>query len=833
MDQQLVAKFLSGDSDEIADLKSNLKLLEGFIELVEDVDSLPDIKKRFYEESRSIYQTTATKRDIADLEKLLAKFFGPPVKPAGKALPRKLRKSSVVKYLGGIEKDQSLFILELKTGQFYGALWPWRRNKGNIEIHLGYCSDWMSDEDYQQLEQLIHQCISHQAFEQMETSIGGQIHGISLPSFLQMAEMEKSSFALRVTSRHRVGLLYLNDGNLLSARLDDLTGREAAYRIISWDDVSIDIEPTDTTQQDEIKQPLMHVLMESLKLKDEAALPQETAPPMPKGRPKARPRPAGAKPARRLVQLERAPAPKLPSKRMPFLTLVAIGVGIFAILAAMVVGYFYYMDNRRTSDGYQELLAGVQKADTLEQGLELLQKYEQAHPRSPFKSMINFKIQELQKKIEDRDFDQTTLAISALPVDEHYEEKAIQMFSRFLEKYPNSRKTEQINKSIAEIKNLLDQYYYEELKRAARLDFSKRLEIYRNYLKKFPDGSYKHDVEVLINEMGEKYLQYLQEESAECEKSRHWAPCIDHCEKFVQTYAGLPLSQKALVLKNQLEDKRDYFRLRSQAAEAGNDFHKAYLLYKTYLAEHPESSQRKEVEKEMAQIAQQVATQQKWMTVRAFATNSVNGLFERIQKVDRYLRDNIGGAYAAEAQSLLDRLEEERQVTLRKSQLEAQRQSEQARREQMRAQQARLQQRARQFLAELESQLKGSSRYRSNGDGTFTDLSTGLTWCMLDSYQELNGCLSYEAALKYVQQLHHGPRNDWRLPSPNELATLYKQAPYFPNNGAQWYWSAETGVKGYHSIAEVVTAVHEPVFHREQRPLNECGGVRAVLATQP
>ena len=186
MDQQLVAKFLTGDSDEIADLKSNLKLLDGFIEVVQDVDSLPDNKKRFYEESRSIYQTTAVRRDIADLEKLLAKFFGPPVKPAGKALPRKLRKSSVVKYLGGIEKDQSLFIVELKTGQFYGALWPWRRNKTNIEIHLGYCSDWMSDEDYQQLEQLVHQCLSHQAFEQMETGIGGAVSWGSAASSLSL-----------------------------------------------------------------------------------------------------------------------------------------------------------------------------------------------------------------------------------------------------------------------------------------------------------------------------------------------------------------------------------------------------------------------------------------------------------------------------------------------------------------------------------------------------------------------------------------------------------------------------------------------------------------------
>ena len=141
MDQQLVAEFLTSDSDEIADLKANLKILEGFIELVQDIDGLPGNKKRFYEESRSLYQTTVLKRGITDLENLLSKFFGEPVKPAGKSLPRKFRKSSVVKYLGGIEKDQSLFLIEIKTGQFYGALWPWRRNKSKIEIHLGFCSE--------------------------------------------------------------------------------------------------------------------------------------------------------------------------------------------------------------------------------------------------------------------------------------------------------------------------------------------------------------------------------------------------------------------------------------------------------------------------------------------------------------------------------------------------------------------------------------------------------------------------------------------------------------------------------------------------------------------
>jgi hypothetical protein len=834
MDQQLVSKFLTSDSDEIADLKANLSLLERFVELVQEIESLPNNSKRFYEESRSLYQTTILKHDIADLEKLLSKFFGAPVKPSGKPLPRKLRKSSVVKYLGGLEKDQSLFQIELKTGQFYGALWPWRRNKSKIEIHLGYCSDWMTDEDYQQLEELVHQTISDGAFKQMDAGIGGQIHGISLPSFLQMAEMEKSSFTLRVTSRNRVGQLHLNDGTLLTAQLDELTGREAAYRIISWDDVSIDIEPPNASVQDEIKQPLMHVLMESLKLKDEATFPQE-APPQPKGRPVSKRRPAppkaskASKASKRLVRLERAPTPQVPRKRRSFLTLVAIGVGAFAILAGIAVGYLNFVENRRSSDGYSKVIAKVKETESLGTKLELLQAYLKKSHNPTYDPVIQSRIQDLQKQIEQRDFDKITLAVSALPLDEHYEEKAIALYGEFLDKYPHSDKTEQINKSVEGIKNLLDQYYYEELKRAARLDFNKRLATYRRYLDKFPEGTYKKDVQVLIHEMGEKYMTYLQEEAGQCEQKRHWGPCIEHCDNFIKAYAGMTLSQKVLQLKKSLEDQRDLFQLRRQAEEGGGGVQKAYDIYKTYLDEHPESTQRQAIEKELAQLGRKMNARQKWLNVRSYATNPAHALSRRTASVDRYLRENISSPYAGEAQSLLARLEEEHLELQQKSRLQAQAQNEQARIRQLKEKQARQQLRIRRIQTDMESRLKASPRYHSNGDGTFKDLSTGLTWCLLDSHQELGSCVNFDAAVKYVQELRRGGYSTWRMPSASELASLYKQAPYFPDSGAKWYWSGETAVKGYHSVAQVVSSQHVSVFRREQRDLTECGSVRAVL----
>ncbi len=833
MDQQLVAEVLTSDSDEIADLKANMDILDGFIDLIGKIDALPDIKKRFYEESRSLYQTTAVNKNISELEEILSEFFGPAVKPADKALPRKLRKSSVVKYLGGAQKDQALFTLELKTGQFYGALWPWRRNKSKIEIHLGYCSDWMSDEDYSQLENLVSQEISHGAFQEMHADIGGRIHGISLPSFLQMAEMEKSSFTLRVTSRHRVGMLHLQEGNLFAAEFDELKGNEAAFNIISWDDASIDIEPLAMADNGEIKMPLMHLLMESLKLKDEATAPGEQ-PPQPRGRARGkRPRPAKSISNKRLVRLERAHAPQAPRRKISFLSLVGIAVGIFAIIAVITVATFHILDNRSISDGYGKLQAQLDDAGSHEQKIELLNKYLEKYPDSAYEADIRSRIAEARNSIEDRDFEQATLAVSALPFDDQYEAKSIEIYREFLKTYPDSRHTEKINQSIAEIKDLLDQYYYEELKRAAMLDFSKRLNAYRQYLQEFPSGKYRNDVDTLINEMGIKYLAFLKEEVKSCEEIGRYQSCIKHTDDFIAAYKGLELAEKAQSLKTELEDKRDYSQLVNDAQDLGRNYRKAHQQFSAYLKDHPQSTQRKQIEAQLSRLGAKMKIQQKWSVVEQYAVNSRNDLFARIQKVERYLKKNPNSEYAGDAQNLMARLELERRISLRRHKTESKQRLEQERLERAREEQERRRQRISKFKAVVETRLKGSPRYRSNGDGTFKDLTTGLTWAILDSHQELAGCLTYDQAVKYVQTLQHGGLRGWRMPTANELAGINKKAPYFPATGAQWYWSSETAVKGYHTVVDIVTAAQESRFQREQRTITECGAVRAVLIPRP
>jgi cell division protein FtsL len=840
MTQQLAAEILTSDSDEIADLKANLPTLEGFINLARDIDALPDTKKRFFEESRSLYQITAMGRNVHTLETLLTQFFGPPVKPCGKPLSRKLRKSSVVKYLGGVQKDQSLFLFNLKTGQFYGALWPWRRNKNKIEIHLGYSSDWMSDDDYEQLETLVQQSISRSTFNKMGADIGGQIHGISLPSFLQMAEMEKSSFTLRITSRNRVGNLHMDSGKLIAAELDGSTGANVAYQIISWDEASIEIKTLDPSKTDEIKQPMMQLLMESLKLKDEAVItradedepkPSDIEGAMPLA---DKPKPRSQRPAPgRLVRLERAPEPKFKRQKVSVLTLAAIALGAIGIIAAAYMTSLYFANNRKASDGYEKMLAEVDREQSLEQKLSHLQKYLDAYPRSHHTAEIQTKMLEVAGKIEDHEYDQIQLKINALPLDEQYEKKAVAAYEQFLEKYPNSRYAKEILQAITKIKDLIDQYYYEELKQAARLDFTARLKIYRQYLAKFPEGGYGKDVQVLIDEMGKRYLEYLNTEISQCESKQRWEPCVKQFDALIEAYKGLALGQEAAELKAQMVDKRDFFQLRRQVLDAGVDYQKGYQLYAAYLAKNPQSTQKKAVEKEMAELGVHLKVQSQWLVVRQYATNPKNPLIRRLQKTEQYLQKNGASPYARDAQSLLGQLEADRKLSLRQQQALAQKRQEQERLQHEKESNAQQQQRIRQIRAQLEMQLNQSDRFRPRGDGTVYDQSTGLTWALLDSQEELGGCLTYDAAQTYAQGLGHGGKRDWRLPTASELASIYKKQPFYPSSGGKWYWSSETYTKGYHNVGVVVTDKPETVFEPEQRTLSECGTARPVRSTQP
>ena len=62
-----------------------------------------------------------------------------------------------------------------------------------------------------------------------------------------------------------------------------------------------------------------------------------------------------------------------------------------------------------------------------------------------------------------------------------------------------------------------------------------------------------------------------------------------------------------------------------------------------------------------------------------------------------------------------------------------------------------------------------SERFTNNSDGTVTDTHTGLMWAAKD-----NGSLvNWRAGRSYIQTYRGGGYTDWRMPTLEELASLY------------------------------------------------------------
>jgi CheY-like chemotaxis protein len=108
-------------------------------------------------------------------------------------------------------------------------------------------------------------------------SEGGTLHGVSSGMFLQLIEMEQKTCTIRLVDKSsgKQGVLFFRDGELLDARINGLQGVEAAYEIFSWDEVTLSIQNVCPQKEKKIGSDLQVVLLEAMRLKDEAALVEE------------------------------------------------------------------------------------------------------------------------------------------------------------------------------------------------------------------------------------------------------------------------------------------------------------------------------------------------------------------------------------------------------------------------------------------------------------------------------------------------------------------------------------------------------------------------------
>ena len=99
---------------------------------------------------------------------------------------------------------------------------------------------------------------------------GGQLRGISIAAFLQMIELEDKSCTVQVSSGGKKGVLYCLNGDLIDAEIEDLVGKEAAFAILGMENPMIVFEYQLAERESRIEVPLMSLLLESGRIKDES-----------------------------------------------------------------------------------------------------------------------------------------------------------------------------------------------------------------------------------------------------------------------------------------------------------------------------------------------------------------------------------------------------------------------------------------------------------------------------------------------------------------------------------------------------------------------------------
>jgi len=118
----------------------------------------------------------------------------------------------------------------------------------------------------------------HMINEGLKTgSTKGHVAGISLPSFMQLLELDSKTCTLHVKSGKKTGDMFFKDGELLSATTGKMTGQDAAFEIINWDNSEIEIENVCKFDEEErdINVPMGFLLIESARMKDEQNKPKE------------------------------------------------------------------------------------------------------------------------------------------------------------------------------------------------------------------------------------------------------------------------------------------------------------------------------------------------------------------------------------------------------------------------------------------------------------------------------------------------------------------------------------------------------------------------------
>ncbi len=390
-------------------------------------------------------------------------------------------------------------------------------------------------------------------------------------------------------------------------------------------------------------------------------------------------------------------------------------------------------------------------------------------------------------------------------------------------------------------------------------DAEEKLKLLGKYLDANPSSEYLETVRQEIKKVQDQIKKQQYEaamEKAEPHKTaEEYEKAAAVYETFIDRHPDNPHVSQAKKQINKMEslaEARDYEALESVMAKGTTD--EKIAAARDYIENHPNGAHREEIEQLIDDMSNEYfifvknrlnecEKAENWKTciqlcetyIELYDNSHADQLKQLLPKYEKRHRDeqvlaNLkdkaaqkGDDFNAAKQIFLDYLEAYPDTTVE---------------EDIRKELARLDQRIREkrindAKEKIRSDLRqADDRFVEKTEGVVLDKETGLMWTLVDSgISRPDQCLTYDMARQYVEDLSTGGYSDWRLPTPDELAAIYKTKPFFPADKNKWYWSSENYSRysdGWHKIVDTVTGQNETNGEVVRRDATECGTVRAV-----
>ena len=125
--------------------------------------------------------------------------------------------------------------------------------------------------------------------EKNGAGFAGTLRNIQLTDLIQMCCLAGASLCVRVNKDAYVGTIYIQEGEVVHAKFDDMAGVQAFFAILGWQSGHFETFEAPKVETRTIKEPCQFLLMEATRLADEQAqedidtdISQETAEPVDK-----------------------------------------------------------------------------------------------------------------------------------------------------------------------------------------------------------------------------------------------------------------------------------------------------------------------------------------------------------------------------------------------------------------------------------------------------------------------------------------------------------------------------------------------------------------------